>query len=160
MMTAQDSFKEFMKAELAPMFRDLGFKGSGQRYRYPASDHFVHVGVQKSCYSDKDEIRFTLNVQIIAIEKWAEATDQRPHFPKVPSPNTHYGVGFEARVGLMRPEKLDLWWNFGAGADKADLVEEVRSLLVAYVMPVIRKAVNQEAQTGAGADGARPRGPA
>ncbi len=159
-MTAQDSFREFTKAALAPMFRELGFKGSGQKFSFPASDHFIQIGVQKSSYSDKDEIRFTLNVQIVPIGEWAEAAKLRAHFPKVPSPNTYYGVGFQERVGLMRPEKLDLWWRFSTNTDKLALLEEIRGLLVEHVIPVIRKTMKQEAQQGAGADATRPHGSA
>lgn len=157
-MTAQDSFKEFSRSALAPMFRELGFKGSGQKYSFPAPDHFIQVGVQKSFYSDKDEIRFTLNVQIVLVKDWVAAATQRSHFPKVPSPNTYYGVGFQERIGLMRSEKMDLWWSFAQGTDKAALLEEIRDLLVAHVMPAIRRTVNQDAQQSAAAVAAKPHG--
>ena len=143
-MKIQDAFKELLKDHFAPMMRKLGFKGSGQKYSYPADDYFIQIGIQKSQYSDSERISFTLNIQIIGKEEWNEVRKTRDFYPEKPSANTFYGVGKNERIGLMTPQNLDKWWDYGLDAKELSILDEIRVMIETYVLPEIAMKVTTE----------------
>lgn len=48
-----------LRNNLAPALRALGFKGSGQIYTLPDEDCWALVGIQRSQFSDRYDLRFT-----------------------------------------------------------------------------------------------------
>src|SRR5439155_1336209 len=57
-MTAQEAFTMMVKDEIAPALRELGFKGSGQRFTLPSETHWALLGLQKFTWSDRDRVDF------------------------------------------------------------------------------------------------------
>jgi hypothetical protein len=66
MPTAQVVFERMLREEVAPALRELGLRGSGQRFRLPSESHWALLAFQKSQWSDADEIRFTVNVMTVS----------------------------------------------------------------------------------------------
>jgi hypothetical protein len=66
MVTAQETYREMMKTQVAPALRGLGFKGSGQNYELPSPGHWAMLGFQKSAWSDASALRFTVNVLVVS----------------------------------------------------------------------------------------------
>lgn len=145
-MKIQDTFRQFLRERFAPAMRDLGFKGSGQKYSFPSDTHYIQIGLQKSAYSDSNELQFTLNFQIIEKKEWMKEKELiQPSTPK-PNPNIHERIGYTERIGLMTPKNLDLWWTYGLDTSELDLLEEVIVMIRKYIIPMIELNKTNEAQ--------------
>jgi hypothetical protein len=69
-------------------------------------------------YSDRNEIRFTLNLTVASKQKWAEMRAQskgRPHpHTSRPAANNSYGKDmWQRRIGQLLPTHSDHWWTLG-----------------------------------------------
>ena len=135
----QSSFRQYLKTCFAPMTRKLGFTGSGQKYTYADSDRHVQFGVQKSACSDSSQISFALNIRMIPHSDWDEARSTHPHYPKVPGPNTFFGVGLNKRISQLLPENRDLWWNYCESSDILTLTNVMSDVIKNRVLPIIHK---------------------
>src|SRR5690349_15989611 len=77
METAHQAYAALVKAGLSPGFRARGWTGSGGRYQLPSETHWVLAGTQKSASSDRDEVRFTVNLLVVSRDDWSEIRDRR-----------------------------------------------------------------------------------
>ena len=145
-ISAQDIFKKHFKEDIAPEFRKRGFQGSGQKFRYKDDTHFIHVGIQKSQFSDSNNINFTMNLQFINKYEWNKVLLDRPHWPKTPSPNVFYGLGLNKRIGLLMPENRDLWWDLNDKSDLESLKNDIIEKIDMFIIPVIQKTTQQGVQ--------------
>jgi hypothetical protein len=89
--TAQDTYREMMKTQVAPALRGLGFKGSGQNYELPVAGHWAMLGFQKSAWSDASALRFTVNVLVVSRAAWEKARSERSYVPARPTANRLWG---------------------------------------------------------------------
>lgn len=133
--TAQETYAGLVRDLLSPAFREAGLTGSGGRYALPTDGGWALVGLQKSAYSDKAEIRFTVNLFAVSHRAWAEGRDARPYLPSKPSAGTIYGVGANARLGTLLPEGEDIWWRVIAGHDPTAVAAAAISAVVGYGIP-------------------------
>lgn len=135
MKSAQETFGRMMKDEIAPTLRQLGFKGSGQRFELPSGDTWAVLGFQKSQRSDSDEVRFTINIAVVARDAWT--AERESFFPERPGANTRYGIGWETRIGDLIPGNLDRWWTVQGGRATARIAGEVVSAIEQYALPAM-----------------------
>jgi Domain of unknown function (DUF4304) len=56
-VTAQEAFTMMVKEQIAPALRELGFKGSGQRFTLPDDEHWALIGLQKFTWSNREAMR-------------------------------------------------------------------------------------------------------
>jgi cold shock CspA family protein len=104
MPTAQDTYREMMKTQVAPGLRALGFKGSGQKYELPSPDHWAMLGFQKSAWSDASALRFTVNVLVVSRAAWETERTQRSYVPSRPTANRLWGAFvWQRRIGTLLP---------------------------------------------------------
>jgi hypothetical protein len=137
--TAQETFHEMMKTQVAPRVRALGFKGSGQNYELPSPDHWVLLGFQKSVWSDASALRFTVNVLVVSRAAWESARTERAYLPARPTANRLWGdFAWQRRIGTLLPGRQDLWWEVEPGRPTEELVDEVLSAIADFVLPAIR----------------------
>jgi hypothetical protein len=136
--TAQETYREMVKAELAPGLRALGFNGSRRKYQLPDPDHWALLGLQASQWSDSGELRFTVNLLVVSRRAWERESAQRPYLGAKPTANTHPG-GFAwwVRIGRLMPENLDKWWIVRAGAKTERLAREVLETIEIYGLPAM-----------------------
>lgn len=119
---AQQHFNAIVDAELGPWLRARGFLKRGQNFHRRVGPNWEIVNVQRSTFSDRDDVRFTLNLAVAygslreqPSERWRD--DQRPL-----AHNAHLKV----RVGtLARGE--DYWWIIGAETTPAAIGSELRT---------------------------------
>ena len=71
MGTAQETYDEMVREGLRPTLKAQGFKGSGSTFTWPSRSHFAQLGFQESQFSDRDALRFTVNVTIADRSSWA-----------------------------------------------------------------------------------------
>jgi hypothetical protein len=52
-----------LRDEIAPELRAAGFKGSRQSFDLPSESHWAVLGFQKSAWSDRQRVTFTVNLR-------------------------------------------------------------------------------------------------
>ncbi|MGD9955239.1 MAG: DUF4304 domain-containing protein [Candidatus Nanopelagicales bacterium] len=129
-----------MKEYLSPALRDLGFRGSGGRYSLPIETPvWALLGLQKSTYSDKAEVRFTVNLLVVSRESWTVARQAKSHLPEKPSAGVIYGSGVaQTRLGPLHPDGADKWWRVMAGSLPTAVAEDVIQDVSTLAMPWLR----------------------
>lgn len=131
--TAQDLFREMLKAEIGPLLRDLGFVGSGQAFRLPTPSGYALLGFQKSTTSTRESVKFTVNLRVYTQDEW----DYVGSPGKEPSPNMGYLAGWEERIGTSCPP-ADRWWTLTATTRDA-VVADLRSVLQEHAVPALKE---------------------
>ena len=147
-VTAQQTFDQMMKEEVAPALRKLGLKGSGQRFELPSNEFWLLIGFQKSQWSDSDDVRFTINLNVASRARWEEARLTRPYLGARPSPNTLYTApaiamddyAWSRRIGDVLPGGADRWWKVTPSSDTRLIADEVVAAIRNYALPAMRDA--------------------
>jgi hypothetical protein len=145
-VTAQENYAVLVKDRLSPAFRELGLRGSCGRYELPLSvPGWALLGLQKSAYSDKAEIRFTLNLLVVSAATWSSAHEAKPYLPAKPSPGVRYGAGEqETRIGSIHPDDSgDKWWRVQAGPFPSGVAEDVIHDVAVVALPWLREQVSR-----------------
>lgn len=146
MVSAIDSFRAMMREEIGPQLRWMGFKGSGQSYLLPSGTHWILLGFQKSMYSDRRNVRFTVNVTAVSKEVWTKTRTQRSRLPERPSANSRYGpFAWQERIGQLLPDGEDRWWTIEANAPTEATAVDVLRAIRGYALPAIQKQVEAQA---------------
>lgn len=81
---AQEVFARLMRDVVAPELRRQGHKGSGSVYLLPDAAYWAQVGFQKSMSSDRDRVKFTINLKVSEKAWWDE--QRRDHSPVKDTP--------------------------------------------------------------------------
>jgi hypothetical protein len=144
MATAQDIFNDMMKGEIGPALRGMGFKGSGQSFTHPSTDHWILLGFQKSTSSNRDAVRFTVNVSVGEKAAWEDARKAQSWLPERPNANVLSGPVWSQRIGLLMPELEDHWWTVSDDPLTAErAAAEVLGAIRDYAWPAIRARVDR-----------------
>jgi hypothetical protein len=61
-MSAQVVLRDILKVHVAPILRAHGYAGSGQDFHRPAAGNWAAINVQRSKWSTRTELAFTINV--------------------------------------------------------------------------------------------------
>ena len=141
MAKIQDTFKELIKNTIAPKLREFGLKGSGQNYFIKSDSYWALIGIQKSMYSDSNGLKFTINLYVVSKELWEIMREERNHFPVKPTANTHWGIGWNKRIGHLFPDELDHWWSFDVGTDIDILASEVIDAICSKAVPAMQEQI-------------------
>lgn len=141
---AQELYAALIKDHISPALRSLGLVGSGGRYSLPSETHWSRIGFQKSAYSDRQEIRFTVNLLVVSRNAWDEFRLQNPHIGKEPSATIWYGSPVATtRLGTLMPDQEDQWWQVGPAFDSALTAQDVILNLERYGLPWLRARMSQ-----------------
>ncbi len=138
MITVQEKFKELLKNSVAPGLRENGLKGSGQAYSIKSDDYWALIGLQKSMYSDSQSLKFTINIYVVSKQQWEEGREKYSYFPKKPSANTKWQIGWSERIGSLMPAKLDHWWEFNSQTNESELAQQVVEAISKYAVPAMQ----------------------
>lgn len=137
MVTAQEVFDEMLRLGIRPSLREIGFQGSGSTFVWPSKNDIAQLGVQKSAFSDRNSLKFTINVTVANRAAWDRSRIERPSRPKVPAPNTAYGgdLIWQRRIGKLLPAGEDHWWWLSAESDWTGVANEVVDAVSQHVLP-------------------------
>jgi hypothetical protein len=105
--SADSSFNQLLR-DLNTFLRMQGFRRSGQRYGRETEQCWQIIGLQKSRYSDTDEVRFTVNFGVTS-KALMEFRDQ--DVAKMP---LDWTCPIRWRIGELR-ERGDHWWSSNDG---------------------------------------------
>jgi Domain of unknown function (DUF4304) len=143
-LSAQDAYKVLMRDYIAPRLRELGFKGSGREFWLSSESFWAGIGFQASAWSDKSAVQFTVNVQVVEKDRWAELVASRPDrkYPQRPAANSSYSsrVAWATRIGELMDGK-DHWWSTRGVVDLAALAEEVIREIRDKALPEMRSRI-------------------
>jgi hypothetical protein len=128
-MRAQEAFEEMLAEHIWPALKDKGFKRSKSTFHRPIDENWEVVNLQRSYYSDRDEVRFTVNVAV-GIERLREgaltwADDKRP---------PEYKCHFRERLGILLSGR-DTWWSVTPDTNTAELAGSVLLAVERYGLP-------------------------
>jgi hypothetical protein len=140
-LTAQDAYKVLMRDYIAPRLRELGFKGSGREFWLSSEPFWAGIGFQASAWSDKSAVQFTVNIQVVEKDRWAELVASRPDrkYPQRPAANSSYSsrVAWATRIGELM-DGQDHWWSTRGVVDLGALAEEVVREIRDRALPEMR----------------------
>lgn len=135
-------YAALIKDRVSPAMRSLGLVGSGGRYSIKSRTHWALVGFQKSAYSDRQEIRFTVNLLAVSRAAWDNLRLEKPHLGKEPSATITYGPPvFTSRIGLLTADQEDRWWQVGEGHDVDSVAQELISDVRLSGIPWLRERI-------------------
>ncbi|MEQ8286937.1 DUF4304 domain-containing protein [Thalassospira sp.] len=127
--------QEFVKAELAPFFKSLGFKKKGLMWNRSVSGKVEVLGLQVATYSKEGmEEYFTINMGIFEEELWRVCWDKE--VPKFPRTEECFP---RVRVGQLLLENghssKDKWWECAACTVNSVLGKDVRGVVSEFCLP-------------------------
>lgn len=139
---ASQTFTDFMRDDIAPGLRELGFKGSGKRFYLPDTDHYAVVSFHTNKTVFPDRVKFTLNVSIVDKASWERARAVSPALPQQPSAVASYGLDdgvWWQPVGMFVGGH-ERWWTLDAAGTRREFVaREVLGAVQDAVLPVLRQ---------------------
>jgi hypothetical protein len=127
-----------LKERVAPALRELGFKGSGQRYHLPVPGHYALLGFQKMRFGTRHDVMFTINLLACSHAAWTALVARTPHYGPKPILGAHYEEPiWSERIGFLLPEPHDHWWHVLDDTDTAALADDVIGVVRTYGMPAL-----------------------
>jgi hypothetical protein len=137
--TAQETYLEMVREHIAPRLRALGFRGSGSVYRLPDEDSWRLLGFQRSRSSDRQRVKFTINLTFANKAAWLGARSTHPWIGDRPTGIADYvlpgRVVEVVRIGALIPGQDDVWWELHAGDVTEPLANEIVDAIEAYALP-------------------------
>jgi hypothetical protein len=118
--TMLDVYKDMMKSRVAPPMRELGFRGSGGKFRIVRGDFTGWADVQKSRWNTKAEVEFTFNVGVF-----------------YNLAQSHIKGIWGDRIGSLLPDRRDKWWKIDSKEASEGVHKEVIEALSRYALPAI-----------------------
>ncbi|MCK0116481.1 DUF4304 domain-containing protein [Isoptericola sp. S6320L] len=143
MITAQERFRVVVRDRLAPALRSMGLRGSGQIYTLPSETCWAQLGIQRSAFSDREKIMFTVNLSVVSRAVWVRTVEERPNLGAKPTPNTAslYPGRFRERIRRTAGGG-GYWWNLSAdGHDEDATCSDFLETIEMFGVPTLRREV-------------------
>lgn len=138
---AQDLYAALISDRITPALRTEGLVGSRGRYSLRSQTHWALVSFQKSAYSDRREVQFTINLCVVRKDEWNALRVEHPYYPAKPSGSTIYGSVRRTRIGSLVDDGSDKWWRLYDGQDVASVAADVLTDLSDVGLPWLRNQV-------------------
>ena len=141
---AQDLYKRLLRDEVAPALRAVGLRGSSGKFAVPSTTHWVQLAFQKSSWNDRNTVGFTVNLSVIRRDAWESLVAAAPWLGKEPSASTYIASpAAQERIGFLRPEGRDHWWELTTGAPVEPVLEDVMHDLFCLGVPWLKKQASR-----------------
>lgn len=114
---------------IGPSLKASGFKRSKATFHRPVGDNWEVVNLQRSRYSDREVVRFTVNLAVgigrlrEGVLTWADG--KRPN---------EYKCHFRERLGILSSGR-DTWWRVSPDTNVVELAEAVLLAIETYGLP-------------------------
>ncbi|MDR2273716.1 MAG: DUF4304 domain-containing protein [Sphingobacterium sp.] len=132
----QEKFDRIIKESFIEILKPLGFKKKANNF-YLQLEKIGHIiNIQKSYYSTKDDIRFTINVGIFSPEYWLACFNY--HNKDVPAYPTEPECMIRERISGMRGLP-DIWYNITPMTDIEELITEMKYNISSFILPFFEK---------------------
>ncbi len=132
----QEKFDRIIKESFIEILKPLGFKKKANNFYLPLEKIGHIINIQKSRYSTKDDIRFTINVGIFSPEYWLACFNY--HNKDVPAYPTEPECMIKERISCMRGLP-DIWYNITTTTDIEELIAEMKYNISSFILPFFEK---------------------
>ncbi|MDF2478777.1 MAG: hypothetical protein K0S24_4260 [Sphingobacterium sp.] len=132
----QEKFDRIIKESFIEILKPLGFKKKANNFYLPLEKIGHIINIQKSYYSTKDDIRFTINVGIFSPEYWLACFNY--HNKDVPAYPTEPECMIRERISSMRGLP-DIWYNIITTTDIEELIAEMKYNISGFILPFFEK---------------------
>ncbi len=132
----QEKFDRIIKESFIEILKPLGFKKKANNFYLPLEKIGHIINIQKSYYSTKDDIRFTINVGIFSPEYWLACFNY--HNKDVPAYPTEPECMIRERISSMRGLP-DIWYNITTTTDIEELIAEMKYNISSFILPFFEK---------------------
>lgn len=129
----QLEFDEILKNLVFPLFKELGFKKSGNGFNKKTNEITQVVNIQKSRWNNQDTISFTFNIGFFVAEIYEEKWKK-----EIPKFIREYDCQISYRLGQV-VKGNDYWYELSEEIEKANLEIEIYKHLNNYLKPIIEK---------------------
>jgi hypothetical protein len=110
-------------------------------FSIPSDDHWALIGFQKDRHSDRDAVRFTVNLKVVSHHAWDAIREGSPWRSERPSANEALSGlpgAWSTRIGFLMPAHGDYWWELRAGDPTDRLAPEVVAAVRTHALPAMR----------------------
>lgn len=132
----QEKFDRIIKESFIEILKPLGFKKKANNFYLPLEKIGHIINIQKSYYSTKDDIRFTINVGIFSPEYWLARFNY--HNKDVPAYPTEPECMIRKRISCMRGLD-DTWYSITKTTDIKELIAEMKYNISGFILPFFEK---------------------
>ncbi|MFJ4167029.1 DUF4304 domain-containing protein [Microbacterium sp. NPDC089698] len=140
--SAQEIYAAMIKDVVSPALREQGLVGSGGRYSIKSETHWALLAFQKSWYSDRAEVRFTVNLMVVRCDDWEALLHEHPYYGKKPSATITYNDPVRhVRIGELVDDLEDKWWCVFSGQDMDAVQADLLGDLIDVGVPWLRSQV-------------------
>ena len=143
-VTAQQLYKTMIDGMISTRLRKLGMKGSGGRYELPSITHWAMLGFQKSAYSDRAEVRFTINLFVVSHVDWDLEVATHSFQAKKPTAASSANGIPSKRIGKLGVGR-DYWWILNGETNLHSLSDEVLAEIEAHGLPWLKNQIPEGA---------------
>ncbi|MBB2951224.1 DUF4304 domain-containing protein [Sphingobacterium sp. JUb56] len=132
----QEKFEKLIKEGFHDTLKGLGFKKKANNFYLPLEKIGHIINIQKSYYSTKDDINFTINIGIFSPEYWLACFNflnkEIPTFPTEPE------CLIRKRIGEIK-DLPDVWYNINGLTDVDELIVEMKYNISDFILPFFEK---------------------
>lgn len=138
--TAQTLYRTWIRHQLGPQLRRLGFKGSSGRYVWPDEACWAFLSLQGSKWNTASEVVFTVNLKVVDRAAWKVAVEAHGSwYPARPDPSGHYGFHAERLDRLSSPLPgatfPDGWWRITGPEDLDPVLDDLVRAVIDRGLP-------------------------
>jgi hypothetical protein len=107
----------------------------------PSERYWAPVGFQKSVISNSAAVKFTVNLQVVPRDAWAEALEEQPWRGAKPRANVLSRVpgSWDERIGRLLPAGNDLWWRIEPDRTTQPVAQEVVAAIRDLGLPEMKR---------------------
>ena len=128
----QEKFDKIIKEGFQEVLKPFGFKKKANNFYLQLEELGQIINIQKSKWSTKDEISFTINTGIFVPEYWSVFYNyQNEEIPKFPTEPTCL---IRKRIGEIRNQK-DTWYELKNRTNENIIIEEMKSNIIDFIFP-------------------------
>jgi hypothetical protein len=138
-VTAQEKFDDLVRDGVWPFLRAHGFKRTKATFHRPVGDNWEVINLQKSEWSDRRSVEFTVNLAV-GIDRLREqqfdwGPGKRPSYTR---------CQLWERLGIVLTER-DVWWKIGRLTDLSALADTINTAVERYALPWLEARSSDEA---------------
>jgi hypothetical protein len=136
---AQEAFDALVRAGVGPFLKERGFRRTRFNFHRQVSGNWQVVNLQKSAFSDAQDVRFTVNLGV-ALERLRGGVFDWPDGKRPPESRCH----LRERLGFVMSGR-DVWWTVSPDTDVVALAETITLGLERYGVPWLEERSSDEA---------------
>jgi len=141
--SSQDDYRQLLKQYVTPALHGEGLEGSNGKYQLRSDSVWALLDFQKSAGNSAHEVKFTVNLLVVAKKSWNVAREKWTFYPAKPSANRVWQeVEWQTRIGRLLPDGLDHWWWLRDGDEVSRVGPDVVEALTVWGLPALKHQVS------------------